>query len=102
MVGKKDSTLREEFEKKASLDGMAKGLDVRIYGNNTVIPSKSKIPIVITNNGSSDIDVLISIVRNDSLPAPAGTGLLAFLKGLDYNTGNVSFANGPTADYEER
>ncbi|MBP1670529.1 MAG: hypothetical protein H6Q22_101 [Bacteroidetes bacterium] len=100
VVGKKDSTLRGEFEKKTSFDGVAKGLDVRIYGNNTVIPSKSKIPILITNNGSSDIDVHISIVRNDSLPAPAGTGLLAFLKGLDYNPGSFSFANGPTADYE--
>jgi hypothetical protein len=100
VVGKKDSTLRDEFEKRVSSDGMTKGLDVRIYGNNSVVPSKSKIPIIITNNGSSDIDIHISIVRNDSLPAPAGTGLQAFLKGLDYNTGNVSFANGPTSDYE--
>lgn len=100
VVGKKDSTLIEKFEKKVYVEGMAKGVDVRIYGNNTVIPSKSKIPVTITNNGLSDIDVHISIVRNDSLPAPAGKGILAFLKDLDYNPGNVSFANGPTADYE--
>ncbi|EKD30979.1 MAG: hypothetical protein ACD_77C00437G0001 [uncultured bacterium] len=100
VVGNKDSIVVEEFKKKTSFDETNKSVDVRIYGNNSVIPSKSRIPLTVTNTGSRDIDVHISIVRNDSLPAPAGTGLLAFLKDLDYNTGNVHFANGHTADYE--
>lgn len=100
VVGNNDSVFRDEFVKKTSFDETNKSVDVRIYGNNSVIPSKSKIPVTITNTGSRDIDVHISIVRNDSLPAPAGTGLREYLKNIEYNTGNVRFANGPTADYE--
>ncbi len=100
VVAKKDSTLNEELEKKNSFEGVTKTLDVRIYGNSSVVPSKSKIPITITNSGLSDIDVNISIVRNDSLPAPSGLGLSAFLKNIDFNSENIRFANGPTADYE--
>ncbi len=75
-------------------------LSISFNDNSKSVKRNSKIPITLSNIGKGDVSFSISIIKDDSIKAPAVGTLKDYLQKYRGNIGDVKFVGGFTPEYE--